>query len=173
MNATAPDRSAFALLLHASATQRFAAVAFACAAAVSLALVGQHVYDLRPCPWCIVQRLIYVALGVFALLGALLASRPVRFALAGGSLLLAVSGAAAAIWHSMVASKSTSCNLTLADKVLNALGVETLWPSMFQVTASCAGSAVRVLGLYFEQWSLLLFLVLAVVAASTLLKLRA
>ncbi len=154
-----------------SPTQRFAAIALACAAAVGLALLGQYGFEMRPCPWCILQRLIFIVIGVIALLGALLGSRLVRIGVAGLVGVLAVLGAAAALWQHGVAAKSSSCNLTLADKILNALGVEALLPALFQITANCADSAVKVLGIAFEHWSLALFAVLALLAASTVLRL--
>ena len=153
-------------------TQRFAAVALASAAAVALALLAQYGFGMQPCPWCILQRLIFVSIGALGLLGALLGARPVRFACAALVFVCALLGAAAALWQNAVAAKSSSCNLTLADKVLNALGVETLMPMLFKVTANCADAAVRVLGVAFEHWSLALYLVLAWVAISILLKLR-
>ena len=37
-----------------------AATAAISVAAVGGALVSQHVYDIMPCPWCVLQRLIFV-----------------------------------------------------------------------------------------------------------------
>jgi protein dithiol:quinone oxidoreductase len=153
------------------ATQRFAAIALACFAAVGLALLGQYAFEMRPCPWCILQRLIFIVIGVVAALGALLGSRFARIGSAAAVFVLAVLGCAAALWQHGVAAKSSSCNLTLADKILNALGVEALLPSLFQITANCADSAVKVFGVSFEHWSLALFAVLALLSASTLFKL--
>jgi len=153
------------------ATQRFATIALACIAAVGLALIGQYAFEMRPCPWCILQRLIFIVIGVVAALGALLGPRLARIGIAGSIGVLAVLGAAAALWQHGVAAKSSSCNLTLADKLLNALGVEALLPSLFQITANCAESAVKVFGVSFEHWSLVLFLILALFSASTALKL--
>ena len=39
------------------------------ARALGAALVSQHVFDMQPCPWCVLQRLIFVALALAALLG--------------------------------------------------------------------------------------------------------
>jgi protein dithiol:quinone oxidoreductase len=152
-------------------TQRFAAIALACAAGVGLALIGQYAFEMRPCPWCILQRLIFIVIGLVAVLGALLGSRPMRIALAGMVCVLGVLGAAAAMWQHGVAAKSSSCNLTLADKILNALGVEALLPSLFQITANCADSAVKVLGISFEHWSLALSAILVLLAADTVRRL--
>ena len=40
-------------------------------AAVGGALVSQHVYDIMPCPWCVLQRLIFVLIALAAGLGLL------------------------------------------------------------------------------------------------------
>jgi disulfide bond formation protein DsbB len=60
--------------------------------AVALALVSQHRFDMQPCPWCVLQRLIFTVIGIVCLVG-LAAPR------AGGvvALLLALSGVAAAL----------------------------------------------------------------------------
>ena len=155
-------------LSAASIAQRFIAVAVLCLAAVAMALLGQHGFDMQPCPWCILQRLLYLVIALVCLVGAVLRPRPARLAAAGLSILLAVLGMTAAVWQHVVAAKSSSCNLTLADKVLNALGVESLMPALFQVTANCADAAVKVLGIPFEYWSLALFALLALIAATTL-----
>lgn len=164
--------SAVSSLRALGARQRFAAMALACGLALALALAAQYVFEMRPCPWCILQRLIFIVIGGVCLLGALIGARPARLAIAGATFMLALLGAAAALWQHNVAAKSSSCNLTLADKVLNALGVEALVPALFQVTANCADSAVRVLGVAFEHWSLALYLLLAFGAVSAFLKLR-
>lgn len=153
-------------------TQRFAAVALASAAALALALLAQYGFAKQPCPWCILQRLIFVGIGAVAVLGALLGARPLRFVCAALVFVFALLGAAAALWQNAVAAKSSSCKLTLADKVLNALDVEALVPTLFRVTANCADAAVRVFGVAFEHLSLALYLALAWVAASIFLQLR-
>jgi disulfide bond formation protein DsbB len=150
------------------APQRLLAMALACLAAVGAALVAQHGFDMQPCPWCILQRVIFLAIAVVCLVGAAWPARGPRAVLGGVALLLALSGVASAWWQHAVAAKSASCNLTLADKIITALGLESLLPSLFQITANCADAAVSVLGIPFEFWSLALFALLGLVAASTL-----
>jgi protein dithiol:quinone oxidoreductase len=149
-------------------SRSFAAIAFACIAAVAAALIAQHGFDMQPCPWCVLQRLIYLAIALVCALAAVISARPARMGLGATALVLALLGAASAIWQHMVAAKSSSCNLTLADKILNALGAETLVPGLFQVTANCADAAVSVIGLPFEYWSLALYALLALGLAITL-----
>lgn len=153
------------------ATRRWMlAIAALSLAGVGAALVSQYVFDMQPCPWCILQRLIFVVIAIVAL-GAAVAGPPLlRKVLAAGALLLSALGVAAAVFQNLVAAKSASCNLTLADRILNALGAEGLAPWLFQVRASCADAAVSLLGIPYEVWSLALFAVTGLLALRTLIR---
>lgn len=133
--------------------------------AVGLALVSQYRFDMQPCPWCVLQRLIYVCIGVAALLG--LFARRLGAAL---MLLLALCGVAAALWQHFVAKSSVSCDLTLADRIISGLGLDERLPEVFVAYASCADAAVSVLGVPYEVWSLALYAVLGAVAVVVLRK---
>ncbi len=145
-------------------------MAAACVLAVAAAVTLQHVFDYRPCPWCILQRLIFLTIALFGIATALSPWRRLRIGLNAATLVLAALGISAAVYQHEVAAKMFSCNLTFADKVLSALGVEALWPALFQVTATCAEAAVNLLGVPFEFWSLTLFALLAVTAAGLMLR---
>ena len=96
-------------------------MAAACVAALALALVAQYVGHMEPCPWCVLQRVIYVVIAIVCAVAALVRTRTVRMPLAGLALLLSVSGVAAALYQHNVAAASFSCNLTFADKVVLSL----------------------------------------------------
>jgi disulfide bond formation protein DsbB len=133
--------------------------------AVVLALISQHVFDMQPCPWCALQRLIFVGIGLAALLGlawdgTLLARRAVPLLL----LLLCGCGIASALWQHFVAAASVSCNLTLADRVLSGSHLDELLPEVFQPRATCADAAVDLIGVPYEFWSLALFLAIELAA---------
>ena len=132
---------------------------------ITMALIAQYGFDMRPCPWCILQRLTFVVIALLCLLGAAL---PLRRLAAGLTIVLALLGSSAALYQHFVAAKSASCNLTFADKIITALQLESLMPSLFQITGSCAEAAVSVLGVPFEFWSLGLFVVLLIVALPVL-----
>jgi len=138
----------------------------ACVAALVLALVAQYVGHMEPCPWCVLQRLIYVVIAVVCAVAALVRTRAVRMPLAGLALLLALAGVAAALYQHNVAAASFSCNLTFADKVVSGLGLDSAMPSVFSATASCAEASVSVLGVPFAYWSLVMYVLLAAVAAA-------
>jgi disulfide bond formation protein DsbB len=85
------------------------------------------------------------------------------------SLPLAAGGAAAALWQHFVAAQTQSCALTLADKVIGWTALDTRFPEVFEVRASCADAAVDLLGVPFEFWSLALFALAGLVLLSTAL----
>ena len=145
----------------------FALVAAAAFAAVGAALVSQHVFDMQPCPWCVLQRLVFVLIGLSAIAGVVVArmdERLVAWVVAGEVAVLAALGVAAALWQHFVAAATTSCNRTLADRIVNGLGLDGWLPDVFAPRASCADAAVKLLGVPYEFWSLALFVVLGVLA---------
>lgn len=133
-----------------------AAAGLACAASVGLALLAQHQFNMQPCPWCILQRLIFVVLAALCLLGAALPALP-RRVVATLALPFAAGGMAAALWQHFVAAKTSSCAMTLADRIVMATGLDTRLPEAFEVRATCADAAVSVFGVPFEFWALGLF----------------
>jgi protein dithiol:quinone oxidoreductase len=146
------------------------AIAALCFAAVGAALVTQHVYDMQPCPWCVLQRLIFVVIGLVALLGLAWRSARGQRVLPFVLLLLSASGIAAALWQHFVAAASNSCNLTLADRIVAGLRLDALLPDVFQATASCADAAVKLVGLPYEFWSLALFIAIDTAAVWLLVR---
>ena len=139
-------------------------------AAIGAALVSQHVFDMQPCPWCVLQRVIFAAIALATLPGLLLRQRWSR--LTSGTLMLVMAGCgvAAALWQHLVAASSVSCNLTLADRIVGGLGLDSLAPQVFAAYASCADAAVKLAGVSYEFYSLALFVVLAVLAVQVLRK---
>lgn len=147
-----------------AATRVFLAVALAALAAVSAALVSQHVFGMEPCPWCVLQRVIVVAIALVAAVGALTPGITVRRIAAWLVMVLSVCGVAAALWQHFRAAASASCNLTLADRIVGTLRLDAALPDVFEARASCADAAVRLLGVPYDFWSLALFVVFVAAA---------
>ena len=135
-------------------------------AAVAAALVSQHAFDMQPCPWCVLQRLLFVVMALVALPGLLVNRVGVRRASAAGVLTLVLCGVAAALWQHFVAASSTSCNLTLADRIISTLGLDESAPQVFAAYASCADAAVNMAGVPYAFWSLAVFALLGLVAVA-------
>lgn len=132
--------------------------------AIGAALVAQHRFGMEPCPWCILQRLLFGVIGVLAMVAAILPSGLGRRLLAALIVPIAGAGVAAALWQHYVAANATACTLTLADRVITTLQLDQHWPDVFQVRASCADAVAHILGVPFEFWSLALFALLGVLA---------
>jgi len=132
-------------------------------AAVGAALVLQHAFDMRPCAWCTLQRLVYLVVAAFALLGWALGA---RVALRRGFALLAAlasaGGLAAALQQQFVAAKTASCAFTFADRVLMQLRLDEAAPWLFFADASCSEANLPLLGVPFALWSAAAFVLLAI-----------
>ena len=142
-------------------------------AAIGAALVSQYVYGIQPCAWCVLQRLIFCCITAAALIGLLWRAPFGRQAGAALGLLLAACGIAAALWQHFVAAPSNSCNLSLAERIISALGLDETLPQLFMALASCAEAAVKLLGVPYEFWSLALFALAAALLSSVLRQQRA
>ena len=138
------------------------------AGAFAVAVIAQHGFGLMPCPWCILQRVIFLAIALACLLGLVWRAVAGRVLAAVLTLLLGAGGVAAALWQHLVASKSNSCNLTLADKIVMSMKLDTTFPALFEPKASCADAAVAILGISMDIWSLILHLLLMLGAIALL-----
>jgi disulfide bond formation protein DsbB len=137
-------------------------------AAVVIALVSQYGFGMEPCPWCVLERAIFIAIAIVALLGMALRGAGRRL-FAGLGVLLALCGVAATLWQHFQASHSESCALTLADKIMSrTLHLDSLLPQVFEARASCADAAVSLLGISYDLWALGVFVVVGLMALSAL-----
>jgi disulfide bond formation protein DsbB len=141
-------------------------VAAGALAAVGAALYGQHVQGMQPCPWCILQRLIFLLIAALALLTAALpAGWRLKLPLGGLAIALAgLCGVAAALYQNLVAAHLPSCDLTLADRIVSGLGADAMFPELFEVRSSCADAAVKLFGVPYELLSCTLFVLIATAA---------
>ena len=150
--------------VRAPLDRRLGAIAIVCIGAVLAALVSQHAFGMEPCPWCVLQRVVFLAIALACVIGLVWRSATGR-ALAGTlALLLALGGAAAALYQHYYAAASPSCNLTLADKIINWMTLPSLLPDVFSPRASCADAAVSLFGVPYDFWSLGLFAGVALTA---------
>jgi len=140
--------------------------------AIGAALVTQHGFGMQPCPWCILQRVIFTAIGVVALAGLAWNSPSGRRAIPLLLLLLCSCGIAAALWQHFVAAATASCNLTLADRIISGLQLDALLPQVYQATANCAEAAVDLAGIPYEFYSLALFALIEAAAVGLLIRER-
>lgn len=137
--------------------------------AVALALVHQYVFDMWPCAWCVLQRLIFLVIAGVSALALALRMPWIRRMLAVAAMLLAGSGMAAAFYQHVVAADATSCRLSLAERIVGAtLHLDTTLPSVFAVRIGCSEGATTLLGVPYEFWSATAFALVAGMAVMSL-----
>jgi disulfide bond formation protein DsbB len=146
------------------------AMAALCVAGVGIALLTQHVFDMQPCAWCVLQRLVFLCVALAALLGMPWNTALGQRCSALVMLAFSLSGIAAALWHYFVAASSSSCNRSLAERIVVGLGLDGALPEVFEARASCADATAKLLGVAYPLWSLALFVILALGAARIVLR---
>lgn len=132
--------------------------------ALVIALASQHLFSLRPCSWCVFQRLLLIGILGLSLIGYAAtryqASLLILFSRLG-LITISLGGVVSAWYQYSVAAKLYSCDMTFADKVMTQSGLESTWPWLFGIYATCMEASVAVLGLDYALWALLLFAFLA------------
>lgn len=135
-----------------------ACTALLCVAGLGIALISQYVFDMQPCAWCVLQRLILSVIAAVCVLGLVLRWIPgVRALAALLSCLLGIAGMIAAWYQYTVASHMFSCDLTFADRFMAGSGLDAALPQVFGIYASCMDARVSVLGIEYALWALGLF----------------
>ncbi|MBV8624609.1 disulfide bond formation protein B [Herbaspirillum sp. NPDC087042] len=141
----------------------FLLVALVCIALLGFAMYLQIVEEMQPCPLCVIQRYMFVLVAAFALLGYFM-PLPARRAGAALGVLAALGGAGTAIWHLYVkAHPGVSCTTDPLETALNQLPTAKLWPQMFTADGFCSAPWPPVFGLQIPTWSLIWFVLLALV----------
>ena len=142
-----------------------------CAVLLAFALYAQYVLMMDPCPLCILQRVVFIALGVLFLIGGIQAPRGGgRKAYAALIVLVALVGTAIAIRHlwiqSLPADQVPSCGAPLGYLLETRAGNGGLIGVLLKVLSG-SGECAKVqpiLGLSMPAWSLLWYVLLAALA---------
>jgi disulfide bond formation protein DsbB len=130
---------------------------------ISFALIGaalylQHAKDMLPCPLCVIQRYLFLGVGIAALVGAL--SGKVR----GGAalaLLAALGGLGVVGKHLYVlAHPGFSCGIDPMETTLNKIPTAEYLPWMFRAEGLCESATDTLFGMSIPQWSAVWFVLL-------------
>lgn len=137
----------------------YAVIAAAGVLALAIALFSQHQLGMRPCAWCVFQRLILVVLVPVAWLAAITVRRHAAISrLAGLGVVLLGSGGVLSAWYQYtVAAQQFSCAQTFADRFMSSSGLDGALPWLFGIYATCMDARVNLLGLEYALWALGLF----------------
>ncbi|GAB3421536.1 disulfide bond formation protein B [Massilia agilis] len=144
------------------------AIAAACFALVGAALYLQHVQNMMPCPLCVIQRYLYLAIALCCLLGAAMGQPKVG---AGLGLLGALGGLGVVGKHLYVlAHPGFSCGIDPMETMLNKIPTATAMPWMFHADGLCEDARDTLFGLSIPAWSAVWFAILAVSLAWLLVR---
>ncbi len=144
-------------------------IAGLCLSAVGIALVSQHMFGMAPCAWCVLQRLILLAIAAVCGLAGTGWGKVIVLRLGAAiATILSICGVVAAWYQYSVASNSFSCAQTFADRFIAGSGLDAAVPWLFGIYASCADARVELLGIEYSIWGLILFIVCAALALSVL-----
>ena len=136
----------------------------ACAGLIGYAIYEQFVERLMPCPFCILQRIAFAALGVVFLVGALHSPRSPGGRKAYGVLaaLAALAGIAIAGRHVMVQLNPPP--VSMCSGGLDFMVAMNGWPGAIRKVLTASGDCSNIdwtfLGLTMPMWSLLWFVLL-------------
>lgn len=143
--------------------------------ALAFALYSQHVLGMRPCAWCVLQRLILALVAACSALSLWALQSKNRMYPRLSLLLntaLSLSGIAAAWYQYTVAAQLFSCDMTLADQIMTQSGLEAGLPWLFGIYATCMDARVDLFGIEYALWGLVLFLVSSILSLIALVSLR-
>jgi protein dithiol:quinone oxidoreductase len=148
----------------AASRRVFALIFLICAGLLAFALYLQHWQGLDPCPWCVVQRLGFMLVGLIALVAAIHGRTTKIYSTLG--ILAAVAGAAAGTYHVWLQSdplRAARCIGSPVETILDRLQLGKLAPSLLQYDGPCTLKPWSFLGLSIPEWSLTWFVILALV----------
>ncbi|MGZ5199260.1 MAG: disulfide bond formation protein B [Telluria sp.] len=136
-------------------------IAALCFALVGAALYLQHVERMMPCPLCVIQRYLFLAIAVCCLLGAW-GGQPKMGA--GLGILGALGGIGVAGKHLYVlAHPGFSCGIDPMQTMLNKIPTATALPWLFHADGLCEEATDQLFGLSIPAWSAIWF---AIITAS-------
>ena len=137
----------------------------ACAGLIGFAFYLQYYEYQDPCPLCLLQRMVYIALMAVFLVAALHGPRRVGGMIYGGlSFLVAAVGAAVATRHvwlqSLPPDRVPECGPSL-EFMLRKYPLFQAFEKVFGGTGQCSEVGWKFLGLSIAGWSLVWFVLLA------------
>lgn len=150
----------------------WAAVAAVCAAMLAFGLYLQHAVGLDPCPMCIVQR--YALIGVGGLAACLAAFGGAAVQRWGGVAVVLVAGfgaftAARQSFLQWFPPEVYSCGRDLYG-MIESFPLRRAIPMIFRGTGDCTQIDWTFLGLSIANWSFLVFVGLALLACTLVLR---
>ncbi len=140
---------------------------------VVIALVSQYQFDMQPCAWCVFQRLLYLIIGITALLLTIFKQNRMRLSIGtAGIIATAIAGVTSAVYQEKVAANTFSCAQTFADQLMTKSGLDAAAPWLFGIYASCMEARIKLFGIEYAWWSMAMFSMIGILGIIALLRLR-
>ena len=160
-----------------SATQArwiFAAIGVSCVALLGGAYLLQYgPAQQQPCPLCILQRYVYIAVAAVALMAAAVGPKRIgRMVTAGVLCAFTTIGAGLAMWQVTKGDTMTSCDTDVVGQIVYALPMRGWWPEFLAAYGGCADKVPPILGVSVPLWSFLWFAGFATICGFMLVMLR-
>lgn len=124
------------------------------------ALVAQYFFNLLPCAWCSLQRLVYLLILILSLIYFVSKFKKSTLFSVG---LLGVFGFSCSMYQYFIAQNSDTCDLSVAEQIINFLSLQTLFPKMFAILSMCS-SPVNLFGFNLVIISSLVFVLLSAIS---------
>jgi len=143
--------------------------AFGCLGLVMIALIMQYFFNFKPCPLCVLQRLIFIILGVFFMVAALHKSSPkiLKWIYSGLILLTSSAGILASgrqVWlQHLPADQVPTCGPGI-NYMLQHLPLWEVLRLIFEGSGDCARVDWSWLGLSIAGWSFIFFVAFTLLA---------
>jgi len=159
--------------LAASARWIFAAVGVSCVALLGFAYYMQYGPGHQPCPLCILQRYVYMAIAAASFAAAVFGPGRLGAMITAWLVgVFAAIGAALAIWQVTKGDTMTSCNTDLVGQIVYALPMRAWWPEFLAAYGGCADKYPPILGVSIPIWSLIWYAGFFAVCATLVVRLR-
>lgn len=141
------------------------AIVFVAGAVLTEALVLEHVFNMAPCPLCLMQRIWIFAAGFWAYLSLLHNPRLGIYPVATGlSALIGASFSIRQLWlQSLPPGEAPACGPS-TDYMIANFPIGEVLQAMMSGTGDCAKVSWRFLGLTIPAWALVCFAILLVLA---------
>lgn len=140
-------------------------IALLALAGLVAALLAQHVFEMMPCPWCILQRMALILVLACAVGGHTLRARsPLSRLFVAMSGVFSLLGAASAEAQLRAIKTEGSCAASSAQQVLDATRLAELMPSVFRAYGACSSDLALIMGVPMVYLSGALFALCGVIA---------
>jgi len=132
-------------------------IALLCFSLIGAALYLQLVKNMLPCPLCVIQRYLFIFIGIFCLLAAS-APAGLQKIMSALAALTSLGGIGVAAHHVYIlANPQLSCGIDPLETGLNKIFLANWWPTLFRADGLCDTPYEPTLGLSIPAWALLWF----------------